>query len=381
MKEKAGRPPRRLSVPRQLALVLAVAAIGWAAWQGRAAINPGVRPQGQADEGAGRAREVLVGTAAVTAQRSGEAIRAVGTGRAVRSVTLYPQAAGLVEEILFTPGEEVLAFRPLLRLDSDVEAIELRRARSEAANAAQALARLERLAPSGAVPASQVDEARAAALLAEADVDAAAIAFDRRTLRAPFDGVMGLLDVSIGDAINTQTAVATIDDRSEILVEFEVAEAYAARIVPGLGVAASTPAFPGLTFEGEIRAVDSRLDEVSRTLRVRAALPNDEDRLRPGMSFAVELAFPGEPMPAVPAVALQWDRQGAHVWGVIDGAARRIEVRVVERLGGLVLLDAPLAAGDLVVVEGIQRLSEGLAVTIAPAPEATSAPASPDQPG
>ena len=75
MNGKAEPPPHRLSVPRQLALVLAVAAIGWAAWQGRAAIDPRARPSGQADEGAGRAREVLVGTAAVTAQRSGEASR------------------------------------------------------------------------------------------------------------------------------------------------------------------------------------------------------------------------------------------------------------------------------------------------------------------
>jgi Membrane-fusion protein len=110
-------------------------------------------------------------------------------------------------------------------------------------------------------------------------------------------------------------------------------------------------------------ALDSRLDVNSRTARVRVALPNPDDALRPGASFAVRLELPGDVHPVVPELAVQFSRGDVYVWRVVDGAAEKVEARLVGRRDGDVLLDGPLQPGDRVVVEGAQRLSPGRAVS------------------
>jgi len=111
-------------------------------------------------------------------------------------------------------------------------------------------------------------------------------------------------------------------------------------------------------------ALDSRLNVDKRTLRVRANIRNPEDLLRPGMSFAVQMAVKGQMLAAVPEIALQWDREGSYVWMIRDGKADRVNVRVADRRQGKVFLDGEIQEGELVVVEGGLRLSEGAVVEL-----------------
>jgi hypothetical protein len=114
-----------------------------------------------------------------------------------------------------------------------------------------------------------------------------------------------------------------------------------------------------------VSAVDNRLDEASRTLLVQAALDNGKDTLRAGMSFQVSMKFPGDSYPAVSPLAVQWGTDGAFIWTVVDGRARRTNVRIVQRNTETVLVDASIAAGDLVVVEGVHAVREGAEIMVA----------------
>jgi len=291
-------------------------------------------------------------------------VEAVGTGEAIRAVTLHPEAAGRVTEILFEAGERVEEGDPLLRLDAEREELALELARVHLEDARQQLERYERAAPSGAVSSSEVDTARTALSAARIEIAQAELALRNRTLAAPFDGVVGIPDVDVGDRVSETTPITTLDDRSVLLVDFEVPEAFAEGVQLGGQIEVSTWALPGETFTGSVDSTASRIDPDTRTLRVRARVPNPDERLRTGMSFVIRLPLQGERFPSVPSIAVQWDRRGAYVWRVADGLAERVEVRVLKREDRWVLVDAPLAADDRIVVEGVQRLRPGRAVDV-----------------
>jgi RND family efflux transporter MFP subunit len=167
-----------------------------------------------------------------------------------------------------------------------------------------------------------------------------------------------------GDRVAEDAEITSFDDRSRILVEFDVPEALLGRMSLGLKVEARTPAVERETFDGEITAIDSRVDAATRTARVRVAIENPADVLRPGASFAINVDLRGQDYPAVPELALQFSRGSLNVWRVDDGVAEPVEVQLVRRRSGIVLVDGPIAPGDRVVIEGTQRLRPGTSVTV-----------------
>ncbi|MEL6575267.1 MAG: efflux RND transporter periplasmic adaptor subunit, partial [Pseudomonadota bacterium] len=158
--------------------------------------------------------------------------------------------------------------------------------------------------------------------------------------------------------------IARYDDRSVILVEVDIPEIALPRIRLGLAVSATTPSVPGQRFEGTVEAIDSQVDASNRTARLRVAIPNPDDTLRPGASFTVRLALPGDRYPSVPELAVQFSRGTVHVWRVAEGKAEKVPVEMVARRDGRVLVNGPLAPGERVIVEGTQRLRPGRAVSV-----------------
>lgn len=355
-----------MSPLRQLLIVAAVAAMSAGVWFAAGPLltgdSSGDGDGGGRRRGAGQPAPVIVEP--VKTDSDAAVIEAVGTARAVRHVTLFPEAAGRVTELGFNAGERVEDGQTLLRLDTDDQELAVERARLQLQDARQRLARYEQVSGSGAVAESEVDQARSAVALARVQLSEAELALARRTVTAPFAGVMGMPQVDVGDRVNESTAIASLDDRSTLRVEFDVPETFARGIAEGDTVEAETWSRPRVTATGTIEAVASRIDPETRTLRVRAAVPNPEDRLRPGMSFAVRIALAGRAFPAVPASAVHWGNEGAVVWRVVDGSAERVLVNVLKRSGTSVLVDAPLATGDRIVVEGVQRLRPGVAVEV-----------------
>lgn len=288
----------------------------------------------------------------------------LGNGSARQSVVIFPAVAGEVAEVAFRPGQAVRSGQVLVRLVDRAErlAADLAAARVDAARALAT--RYEGTRGTGAVPESVLDEARAALRAAEIELDQAREAVGDRTVRAPFAGVVGLSTVERGDRVTVETALTTLDDRRELFIDFEVPEAHLARIKTGQAVTATNPAYPGRSFQGAVAEIDSRIDPVSRNVRMRALVPNTGDVLRSGMSFQVQLGLAGQPRVSVPELALQWDREGSFVWVVREGKAVRVPARPVRRAAGLVLIDGDLKPGESVVVEGVQRLRAGIAVRV-----------------
>jgi RND family efflux transporter MFP subunit len=326
--------------------------------------NTGTQPQQRQQRRQGLGVRVVL--APVKVETIGDRVAAVGTGRAVRSLTISAEVAGIIEEIRFKSGEAVKAAQPLVKLKTEAEELAVKIAQVKVDDADSNLKRLQGLVERNAVPTIQVDQARSALALSRSELESKQYELKRRTILAPFDGIMGLTMLGKGDFLQAGAAIATIDDRSSLLVAFVVSERVAGAFTLGHEVRATTPALSGAVFRGQITAIDTRVDAASRTLRVEATIPNTENRLIAGMTFSVTVQIPGEKLPVVPGLAIQWDRNGAFVWAMGEGdTVKRVGVTIRRRENDTVAVEAALKDGDRVVIEGTQGLRDGASVTVA----------------
>lgn len=308
-----------------------------------------------------RPQPVVVGR--VGAGRNDVLVEAIGTARARQSVTLFAPVAGEVVSTSARAGRRVAKGETIFELDSKKAKLLVNLARSRLLDAERKLRRSEQLKRRRVNSDATVDDARTAFERAQLGLDQAQETFRDLTIRAPFAGVLGIAKVEVGDRVTTTTALVTLDDRTELLVEFEVPERYMPRLKPGQPVEARTPGYRRTAFAGTIRGIDSRIDPAARTVVVRAAIPNPEDKLRPGMSFAVQTTLAGKPFPKIPELALQFSQAGNFVWRVDGKTAKKIDVELIRRLDEFVLVSGDLKPGALVVVEGVQRLRPGRKVS------------------
>ncbi|MCC6002362.1 MAG: efflux RND transporter periplasmic adaptor subunit [Pararhodobacter sp.] len=289
-------------------------------------------------------------------------IAAIGTGAALRSVVVAPEAAGRVVEVVVSPGAYVEAGELLLRLDSAAEEIARDRAQITLEEAQETARRVERLRESGTASEVQLRDASLALRNAELGLRQAELDLSRRRVDAPISGWIGLLDVEVGAQLSTTSQLARIDDRSALLVDFRVPERMVGRLRPGDPLVLTPLARRDMAVEGHVRVIDSRVDETARNLRIQAEIPNEDDFLRAGMAFAIEMNFTGDTLPAVDPLAIQWSAEGSFVWAVRDGRAERVPVRIAQRSGNRVLLRGALEPGESIVLEGVQNLRPGAEV-------------------
>ncbi len=336
----------------------------------------GQQAQGQSAQGAGQGQgqgqgqggrrggnqNILVATQPVTIGVVNDRLSAIGDGEAIEAVTVMPQASGTIAEILVSSGQKVKKGDIIARLDReeqvilrDQAAVALRSAKEKAESYRnlQSFSRLD-------VLDAQIAEEQAQLQLTTAELN-----LKRRDIVAPIDGTIGIVGVSIGDNVTNTTAIVSLDNRSQLLVDFWAPERFAAAVTPGMAVEASSVSRPGQVFKGSVEAVDNRVDEASRTIRIRAKIDNPDDVLRAGMSFNVVMRFPGDQYAAVNPLAVQWDGEGSFVWQIIDNKSVKTRVTIVQRNSDQILVDSSLTEGDVVAVEGLQRVREGGAVEVA----------------
>ncbi len=280
---------------------------------------------------------------------------AVGTGRARLSIQLYPAVNELVEEVLFQAGDIVTKGQLLVELEDDEELLAERLAQVNLRDSEGLLNRYQKAGQEGAVPESEVDSAQANFEAAQVALDQARLEIEKRKVHAPFEGVIGLPQVDPGDRIDTNTTISNLDDRSVILVDYEVPESLLGAVTnnQATSIVVTTSAYPGRTFPGSLKTQESRINAQRRTLMMRASIQNDEDLLRPGMSFTILWTIPGEAYPTVPEISLQWSSEGSFVWAVREGKAVQVPAKVIARTAGMVLLDGELEDGETVVIEGV----------------------------
>ncbi|MBB1250705.1 efflux RND transporter periplasmic adaptor subunit [Rhizobium sp. G21] len=294
--------------------------------------------------------------------RVNDRLSALGDGDAIRSVAVTPFVSGQIAEVMVNAGDRVKQGQVVARLDDEVEKIALDRAKVDLKSAETTLTRNRDLKKivSGAdlqIAETAVDTARLA-------VAGAQVNLERRLIRSPIDGVAGIVNITQGDYVTSATQIVTVDDRSRLLVDFWAPERFAGLVEEGQEVSAQPISRPGKSYTGKIAAIDNRIDPASRTIHLRAEIANDGDELRAGQSFDVTLALGGDRWPSVNPLSVQWDSQGSFVWRVKDGKVERVAAAVIERNPDRVLVDAKLAAGDMIVTEGLQRLRNGAEVQI-----------------
>ncbi len=291
-------------------------------------------------------------------------VTAIGNGQALRSVVVTPEATGRLVEVLVTSGDYVDAGAVIARLDDQSERIAVDRAQLVLDDAQATQTRLARLQSSGAATELQISDAALAVSTAELALREAAFHLERRSIVAPLTGWVGLSAAEVGDQVNAQTVITRIDDRSRILVEFRVPERFVGQFAEGYALTATPLARPDTLLDGVVSAIDNRVDEISRSLRVRAEFANPDDQLRAGMAFSITLQFQGDAQPSVDPLAIQWGRDGAFVWVAREGRAMRLPVRIMQRNADAVLVNAAFEPGDRVVQEGVQMLRPGGEVTV-----------------
>lgn len=378
---------------RQLALILIACVIAGGLW---ARFYPGAGDQldrwgvdwlpfetaKEDQSGAGEKRRGrggppgVVTTGPVIELTINDRLSAIGTGRAARSVEVSPFSSGRLTDILVRSGATVKKGQVLAKLDSDAEEIAAERAALAVRDAEARLDRMKALQRTNTVTAVQVTDAELVVDNARLQLREAKLALSRRSIESPIEGIVGILPITAGNYVTSQTVIAMVDDRSEILVDFWIPERYASAVAVDMPLTATSVARPGETFEGKVSAIDNHIDSTSRTLQVQASLPNEADRLRAGMSFLVAMHFPGDQYPAVSPLAVQWGSDGAYVWAVRDGKAARVPVQIVERNTDSVLVNAQLTTADEVVTEGLHLVRQGAELNVANPKTPPSAPSS-----
>lgn len=304
-------------------------------------------------------------------------LQAIGTGRANATVVVAPYSSGRVTEFLVESGARIAAGQVIAKLDSDTEEIALERARIARDDAVAKVERARALRKSNAITQVQLTEAELGLRNAELSVHDAQVSFDRRSIIAPITGIVGILPIEAGNYVTPQSSIATIDDRSSILVDFWVPERFTAAITIGADLTATPLANARTSYTGAVSAIDNRIDEKSRTLWVQARIANPGDSLKAGMSFSIAMTFPGDTYPAVSPLAIMWGADGAFVWTVADGKVKRVPVRIVQRNTENVLVEGEIASGDMVVTEGVQSVRQGddVRVAVAARPQAAASDA------
>ncbi len=337
---------------------------------GGTAADAGAR-NGSADAGGGRpgagrrgrrgGYAPVVSLAAAEEAAIARTIDVIGSARALRSVAVTAEATGIVETVNIAPGQRVTEGDILLQIVDDEQSVALSRARAEYPIAKENAERYRNLETDEAASALEAEQAQTNYVTVQAQLRAAEVAVQQRRIVAPFDGVAGLTDIEPGDYLRAGDVVTTLDDTSSIIVEFAVPQEAASFVDIGQQVTAALTSAANIDYRGVITAIDSRVDSVSRTLRVEAEVQNDQNRLIPGAVLAVSTTADGAPAIAVPGLAIQWDRSGAYVWRrSADGAAERAGVVILQRTDETVLVEGDLSVGDTIVAEGADRVRVGV---------------------
>lgn len=328
--------------------------------QSRQATEHGGQSGGGGANGGERALPVIAEYTSLMDEKT--VVESVGTGKSALGVSIYPAVAGEVSDVLVRAGDKVSKGQVLVILTAERERLARNLAAVQVKDAEQLLARYEQARPLGAVAESEVDSARTALAEARIQLDQAEVDLADRTIMAPFDGIVGIPQIEAGDRVDSATVLLTLDNIDSILVDFEVAETRFDNVKPGQSLRVETWSLPGELFTGVVDAIGSRIDPESRTFSVRARVPNPNGRLLAGMSFAVYVDIEGKQYPSVPEISVLWGDGGTYVWRIEDEKVSRVPVRVVKRTKGRILIDGPVASGDLIVVEGVLRLRPGRTV-------------------
>ena len=293
-------------------------------------------------------------------------VGAVGSVRSNESIVLRPEVAGRIAAINFREGQVVKRGQTLVTLDASVNRAEVDQMRAQLDLAASNLKRTDELARANFVSASAKDEAASKMRVAEATLALAQAKLSKMTLTAPFDGVVGIRNVSVGDYVKDGADLINLEDIGSVKIDFHLPERYQPQVTVGQQVDVTSDALPGQRFAATIAAIDPLIDANGRSVSIRARAPNSAKALRPGMFARVRVIF-AEKRGAilVPEEAIVPSGSDFYIYRVIDGTARRTRVKIGARRNAKVDVLEGAQAGDVVVVAGqLKLIRDAMPVTV-----------------
>ncbi|HJU74547.1 MAG TPA: efflux RND transporter periplasmic adaptor subunit [Gemmatimonadaceae bacterium] len=300
-----------------------------------------------------------------------DAVRATGRIEALQAIELRPDEQGRVTALLFQEGQFVSRGAPLVRIDDAMLRASAERARADRDLARQQLERVRRLREQNASSPADLERAEAGARSAEAALAVLELQIARTTVRAPFAGVVGQRFISTGDYVTTASRLLTLQTVDPQRAVIEVPERHAVSLRNGQIVEFTVAAQAGRIFRGRVDFIDPVVQNENRTIVVKARAPNPGRLLRPGMFIEARLATATRPNAiVVPEDAVQPLRAANIVWAVTGGKANRRVVQLGVRSPGIVEIVSGVKAGEQVVVGGLERMADGMAV--APRPRGQS---------
>jgi len=298
-------------------------------------------------------------TASVELQPLVDEIEALGTANANESIEIRPRISSLIETIAFEEGQIVEAGDLLVGLERSEIVAGLAIAEANLSESRSLYNRSTQLASTQAISASNLEQLLAQVKVNEAEVMAAKARLDNTYIRAPFTGRVGLRRVSPGSFVDSSTVITTLDDISVIKLDFSVPETFVTSLNQDMPIRARSVVFPDREFEGRVLSVDTRLDPVSRSVRARALIPNDDGVLKPGMFLTVDLRRDRGDVLVAPEQAIVPEGTQQFVFVVNDGIVEKRAVQLGRRIPGFVVIRDGLAAGESVVTEGTGKVRPG----------------------
>lgn len=308
-------------------------------------------------------------------------VSSVGSVMAVQGTVISTEAEGVVRAINFRPGSLVEKGDVLLELDTDVERAQLLAAEVDADWARTIYRRSTELSKTRHISEAELDEAANSVRQAEAQVAYIRALMDRKTIRAPFAGKLGILEVSVGRFLSKGSPVVSLQSLDPVFVEFSLPQQHLGDLTEGLDVLVTSDAYRSSDFEGRVTAINPQVDPETRNVRVQATLANPDGRLRPGMFVSVDMVLGRtERAVLIPATAVQYGPRGTSVFVVTDAESgeaagnlnestdelvvEQRSVRLGTRRGDFVVVTEGVAVGELVVSTGVFKLRSGMAVMI-----------------
>lgn len=307
----------------------------------------------------------------------GDRLEAIGTLSANESITVTAKAQGIVRNLNFADGQVVTRGAEIVLVDPGEQDAKLSAELANLEEQRKALERTSGLARSNNTSQARLDEQVSAVKKAEANVAGARARVGDYRITAPFAGILGTRRVSPGALVSPGTVITTLDDISVVKLDFSIPENFLAALKPGLDIEAKSAAYPNEVFKGQVVTVDSRVDPVTRSVSIRATLPNEDGLLRPGMLMVVALIKDRRASLMIPEQALlpEGSHQFVYVLGADNTSATKVPIVIGRRRPGFVEVVQGLKGGDRVITEGNTDLKPGAKVEVLTPPPAAGAQA------
>jgi membrane fusion protein (multidrug efflux system) len=290
----------------------------------------------------------------------------VGSLLSDESVQIAAETSGRVSQIRFTEGDVVAAGAVLITLDDALINAQLADAEARMTLAQANYDRAVSLRKSGTASQTTLDTAKSELAIAQAAYDLIKTQHEKLAIRAPFPGVLGFRTVSPGAYVTAGTALVNLEKIDRLKVNFSVPEYYLAKLSVNQKIEILADALPGTRFEGQIYAIDPAVDVNGRAIRVKATLPNDDRKLRPGLLARITVKGPPRTAVTIPESALVSRGSDFLVYKADNGKARETKVLAGRRENGFVEILDGVEVGQQVVIAGQARLRDGVDVEIVP---------------